>query len=189
MAREIILVTGGVKSGKSAFALKLAEPYSNARKIFIATAQCFDDEMREKRRKHQQERNEHHLQWETIEETTGKPLDIAEIIASFDKKEQEKNGEAVLVVDCLILWLNNLLLESTEEEIMHAVTKLQQALQKTATRVIMVTNELGMGIIPMHKTARLFLRLAGECNKRMAEEADKVYLMVSSIPVLIKKPQ
>lgn len=169
----ITFVTGGCKSGKSSYALKVAEEYQ-LNQIFIATSIPFDDEMKERIRKHKEERDD---SWETVDV----PLLLPEAIV-----EHSREGN-VLLVDCLTLWINNLLLEiENQEEILHRVEKLFNALASAACPVILVSNEVGCGIVPLNGLSRLFRDLAGLANQRIAEVADEVVWMVAGIPNVLK---
>jgi len=176
---EIILVTGGSRSGKSSWAQKTAESMS-PRRAFVATCPVVDNEMRERIRKHQKARDERN--WHTIEE----PLDIAGAIDS-------SHGFPVILVDCLTLWINNLMYRNEKENA--AITETDVAIEcrrilNAATRhpgsVLFVTNEVGMGIVPENAQARLFRDLAGRCNQVIAEACDRVLLMVAGLPLEIK---
>jgi len=176
---QIILTTGGSRSGKSSWAQKTAESMS-ARRVFIATCPVIDDEMRERIRKHKQARDEKN--WHTIEE----PLDIAVAIDS-------SHDFAVVLVDCLTLWINNLMYRAEQENT--AITEITVAMEcrrvlDAAKRhpgfVLFVANEVGMGIVPENAQARLYRDLAGRCNQVFAEACDRVVFMVSGLPLEIK---
>ncbi len=164
----LILIGGGSRSGKSRFALELAQR-KGSKPGFIATAQAFDDEMRDRIRKHRQERGEH---FRTIEE----PVDLAGAI----QKSVEAGCDAV-VVDCLTLWVSNLMLSDREVQAEPVIA----ACQSSAT-IILVTNEVGCGIVPENAMARRFRDLAGWLNQRIAEEAQEVYWTVFGIPMKVK---
>lgn len=178
MAR-IIVVTGGSRSGKSAYAQKLAENLP-APRVYIATAPVTDDEMRERICKHQAAREK--LQWKTIEET----VDLAGAIRTAGRYP-------VVLVDCLTLWISNLLYEAerkskevTEESIAEKCRNVMDACNALPGTVIFVTNEVGMGIVPDNPLARRFTDLAGRCNQIMAQHADAVTFMVSGQPLFLK---
>jgi len=177
--RQIILVTGGGRSGKSSWAQKTAESIS-PRRVFIATCPVIDDEMRERIRKHREARDERN--WHTIEE----PLDIAGAIDS-------SHDFPVALIDCLTLWINNLMYRAekdsvviTETDIVMECRRVIDAAKRHPGAVLFVTNEVGMGIIPENTQARLYRDLAGRCNQVMAEASDRVVLMVSGLPMEIK---
>ena len=177
--RQIILVTGGGRSGKSSWAQKTAESIS-PRRVFIATCPVIDDEMRERIRKHREAREERN--WHTIEE----PLDIAGAIDS-------SHDFPVALIDCLTLWINNLMYRAekdsvviTETDIVMECRRVIDAAKRHPGAVLFVTNEVGMGIIPENTQARLYRDLAGRCNQVMAEASGRVVLMVSGLPMEIK---
>ena len=174
MKPEIILVTGGVKSGKSAFALQLG--YAQCvQRAFIATATALDDEMADKIAAHKAERGK---LWQTIEE----PRDIA---GALKRAASEFD---VVLIDCLTLWVSNLLtLDNLPDEmIADEVDLFLKVLKKAKCRVIIVTNEVGLGILPADRLSRRYQNMLGVANKRIAEVAHFVYMMISGIPVKMK---
>ncbi len=169
-----ILITGGCRSGKSRYALEIAEKIQDGRKCFLATCEPGDDEMKQRIKRHQEERGK---DWETVET----PLKLAENIAASGKKTD------VMVVDCLTLWISNLLIKyDDEDKVLESINLLMEALQSTDSSVIMVTNEVGMGIVPENRLARIFRDIVGFANQRAAQCAEQVVWMVSGIPVMIK---
>jgi adenosylcobinamide kinase/adenosylcobinamide-phosphate guanylyltransferase len=179
---EIILITGGSRSGKSAFAEKTAEALPGPR-TYIATCPAIDPEMEERIRKHREARRG--KGWETIEETA----DLAGVI-------RRAGACRVLLVDCLTLWINNLLYEAekggeifTEEAAAGLCRELTDSCRAFGGTVIFVTNELGMGIVPDNETARRFRDIAGRCNQEIAAAADTVTLVVSGIPLNLKSKE
>ena len=164
----IILVGGGARSGKSSYALKLAESYG-PRKSFIATAQVYDDEMAERVRLHREERKGAYT---TVEE----PYELATAI------RQQEGQTDVVVVDCLTLWLTNLLLADREGEAAAAV----EEIAKSPLSCILITNEVGCGIVPDNALARRFRDLAGRLNQDAAALAIEVYYIAFGIPMRIK---
>jgi len=170
-ANSVVLVLGGVRSGKSRYALRLAEPAS--RVTFVATAERRDDEeMRKKIDRHRAERPEH---WTTVEE----PLALGDVI---------RNGEGTIVVDCLTLFGANLLeaYEGDRAGLEACVDDLCAALTETRCRVILVSNEVGSGVVPAYALGRRFRDLVGEINQRVAAIADTVLLMVAGLPLALK---
>jgi adenosylcobinamide kinase / adenosylcobinamide-phosphate guanylyltransferase len=170
---RVTLVLGGVRSGKSRFALEIA---SCAPKVtFIATARPCDDEMRLKIERHRSERPS---QWRTREE----PLQLAEAISS----EQDANETSI--VDCLTLFAANLMEAFGDDRtaINAAIDALCSALHRTDRRIVLVSNEVGSGIIPAYASGRQFRDLLGEMNQRVAALADDVVLMVAGLPLPIK---
>lgn len=177
---NIILITGGSRSGKSSYALKLAEDLPGPR-AFIATCPPIDDEMAERIRKHQESRDP--SVWETIEE----PINLAGTLRVSTEFK-------TILVDCLTLWLNNMMCEYleyghnlTEEETTGCCRQLLDVCAKLNGTIIFVTNEVGMGIVPENPMARRFRDLAGRCNQIIASEADTVILMACGIPVYLKR--
>lgn len=169
---KVTLVTGGSRSGKSSHALMLAEAFE--RKTFLATAQALDDEMRFRIENHQRERGN---AFQTAEE----PLEIAKAI------ELLGNHSDVIVVDCLTVWLGNLnYLLLSEEDREQRIEDFIEVLKSPPCQMVIVTNEIGMGIVPETKETRLFRDNAGFLNQQVAEVCDRVILMVSGIPVTIK---
>ncbi len=164
----IILVGGGARSGKSSYALTLAESYG-PRKAFIATAQVYDEEMAERVRLHREERND---AYSTIEE----PYELATAI------RQQEGLADVVVVDCLTLWLTNLLLADREAEAAAAL----EEIAKSPLPCILITNEVGCGIVPDNALARRFRDLAGRLNQQAAALAIEVYYTAFGIPLRIK---
>jgi adenosylcobinamide kinase/adenosylcobinamide-phosphate guanylyltransferase len=172
MIRKIILITGGAKSGKSRYAEGLAAQLGE-RRVYVATAEPKDAEMVERIALHRGWRDE---AWTTVEE----PLRLTEALLAL-------NGRAdVVLVDCLTLWVSNLLLEKNERSANDRVDDLISALDQIAFHLIFVTNEVGWGIVPENPLARKFRDVAGSTNQRVAEAADQVFAMVSGIAVKLK---
>ena len=167
MTEQLILITGGARSGKSTKALALAAPYHE--KLFVATARALDDEMRARIDRHRAERGE---SWKTIEE----PLDLA--------RAMQIDPGAVAVVDCMTLWLSNAM--DAEIDIEGALDAFIAAARQRRAPVIVVTNEVGMGIVPVYESARRFRDLAGLANQRVAAAADAVWLMVCGLGMQLK---
>ncbi|OGX26449.1 MAG: hypothetical protein A2787_08575 [Omnitrophica WOR_2 bacterium RIFCSPHIGHO2_01_FULL_48_9] len=169
-----ILLTGGVKSGKSRLALALAQKFVG-KKVFIATAEAFDDEMKAGIARHQEERSKSFF---VIEE----PAQLAKAI------QMAESSAGVIVIDCLTVWVNNLLYHLKEDE--QAAREEQKlfldALQHTRTNIIVVTNEVGSGILPENALARKFIYELGILNQKAAQVCDEVIFMVSGIPQRIK---
>lgn len=188
MNKKIIFITGGARSGKSSFAL--AECLKVAgRKAYIATAEALDEEMAKRIKQHKKQRGK---EWDTYEE----PLNIAEVM-----KELYGNYSA-LVLDCLTLWLSNLFmktqgkgygLQTIETEIQNLLDSLKRFKSSAACdpgsgfcSLYIVSNEVGMGIVPENETARKFRDMAGILNQNIAEVSDEVYMMVAGIPMKMK---
>jgi adenosylcobinamide kinase/adenosylcobinamide-phosphate guanylyltransferase len=158
---ELALVGGGVRSGKSAFALALARSLG-PRRLFVATAQAFDDEMRARIAAHRAER-------EGLFRTVEEPLDLPGALGAADAD--------VVLVDCLTLWLSNLLLRGDgEAQVAAAVESLAAALSRRRGHVVLVTNEVGMGVVPESALGRLFRDVAGRAHQRLARDATSIHL-------------
>ena len=172
--KETIIVIGGCRSGKSRHALEMAEKISGKKKIFIATCVPNDDEMKQRVTRHQKDRG---YSWTTVEI----PVLVPEAIVEYSQKAD------VILVDCLTLWINNLLIEINDQgKIVEHIQELTQSLNKAQCPVILVSNEVGTGIVPDNKLARLFRDTAGFVNQNIAKCADRVIWMVAGIPVQIK---
>ncbi len=170
--KRIIFILGGARSGKSTFALNLAKKYKQV--AFVATCQGLDKEMRERIRLHKKARPEH---WETFEEPKEPENLSAEIGNGFD----------CIIIDCLTILISNLLLSGRKEgAIFKKIEALLAQLRKKKAMIIIVSNEVGLGIVPQNKLARAFRDIAGKVNHIAAEEADEVYFTVSGIPMKIK---
>ncbi len=171
--KKITLITGGARSGKSSFALDIALEYD--KRGFIATAIPFDDEMKKRIKNHQAERENKFV---TVEE----PHNLAEAITEL------QDDVNVIIIDCISVWLGNLLFKHGEtENKFDEVNKFYNQLNKINCDIIIVTNEVGMGIIPDNKLARNYREIAGFVNKQIAKFADEVILMISGIPLKIKE--
>jgi adenosylcobinamide kinase/adenosylcobinamide-phosphate guanylyltransferase len=169
----ITLITGGARSGKSAYALKLALEYSN--RVFIATAQAIDGEMEDRIAKHKAERGD---SFTTIEE----PVDLAGAI----KKIPE--GTEVALIDCLTVWMGNLMHKHGDDaESFQETSDLMDVLAQVPCDVILVSNEVGMGIVPDNQASRLYRDMAGRMNQEIAAIADSVILTVAGLPMELKK--
>jgi len=171
--KHITFITGGGRSGKSRHALSLAREY-RGRRAFIATAEPFDDEMKERIEKHKQERDDSFI---LTEEALGLRSAIESLPADVE----------VAVVDCLTVWLGNVMhrLESEKDEYLE-VEPFLNILGTPPCDLIVVSNEVGMSIVPDNIMARRFRDLCGRLNQQVAERADRVILMVSGIPVTVK---
>lgn len=179
MAR-IILIIGGSRSGKSEYAQRLAETLPGQR-VFIATCPPLDEEMRDRIRRHQQARAK--SVWHTIEET----IDLVGALGRAAKHD-------VALVDCLTLWVNNLMFQAeqehtvmTEDMISSRTRDLIEACHRFSGTIVFVTNEVGMGIVPGDPVSRRFRELAGRCNQVMAAAAHEVTLVVTGLPLHLKQ--
>jgi adenosylcobinamide kinase/adenosylcobinamide-phosphate guanylyltransferase len=192
----LVLVTGGARSGKSSFAESYAAHLAE-RGIYIATAQAYDDEMRARIGLHRQQRELAGHAWTTIEE----PLSLAETLLSLGNSESKGTGavggDAVILVDCLTLWLSNWLLKveqepDAEERVLVKIGELVsvcQAITSQGRQLLLVTNEVGYGLVPEYKLGRQFRDLSGTMNKQLASAAKQVFLVTSGIPVELKSLQ
>jgi adenosylcobinamide kinase/adenosylcobinamide-phosphate guanylyltransferase len=170
---KIIFITGGARSGKSRFAEKLAEGFG-APLGYVATGMAGDTEMADRIRRHRLRRGE---KWQTLEE----PHDVAGVLAGHDGHFR------VMLLDCVTLWLTNLLLHYDDTaRVLAEVRTLAQALPTLTTPVILVSNEVGLGVVPENATARAFRDLAGEANELLAAVADEAYVVFSGLPLQLK---
>lgn len=162
----MILITGGIKSGKSSYALSLARKHSN--KAFVATGEAFDEEMRLRIAKHKLERGN---EFDTFEE----PVKIYDVIQKIKDKYD------VILVDCMTTWLGNIFHYGFDPD-----EEIEKLLASISGNEIIVTNEIGFGLIPVDRSARLYTEKLGLLNLKLAHKAEEVYLVVSGIPVKIK---
>lgn len=173
---ETIFVIGGCRSGKSRHAQDLAESMPGDRKLFLATCVPRDEEMRDRVRKHQEDRGH---RWTALET----PVKVADAV-----REQSPKFDAILL-DCLTLWMSNLLMETRDETALESeIQELIDALTAAKCPVIVVSNEVGTGIVPENALARQYRDLVGFTNQRVAASADRVVWTVAGIPVPIKAP-
>jgi len=184
--KKFILVTGGTRSGKSAFAERLAAA-GGKKVIYLATATVGDEEMALRVERHRQRRPP---SWETVEE----PLEIAGVINRMGAPDK------LILVDCLTLFLNNLLSKTgrlfndesagltaeEEERILGVFELLCKVITESPADIIIVTNEVGWGLVPPYPAGRVYRDLLGTANQRLARLADEVYLVVSGLPLEIK---
>ena len=186
---KLIFILGGARSGKSGFAQQLAQACSDEEHrpvVYIATAEAGDEHMRQRIERHRRDRP---LVWETVEA----PQNVAAAI------EAAGDSAAAIIVDCLTLLISNLLLAGgedfsedeaqvafKEEAVLDDVETLIRAARKANALVIVVSNEVGMGIVPLTKLGRIFRDIAGRANQALAQAADEVYVMWAGLPQRIK---
>ena len=170
---RITFILGGAKSGKSSLALDLAKK-SRKKVAFIATSQARDLEMEKRIAIHKRQRPRH---WKTFEEPVRLPILLRKIGDKFE----------LIIIDCLTLLVSNLLLKGSKEKgIEEAVKELCLRLKKIKAHAIIVSNEVGMGIVPENKLARQFRDIVGKVNQVMVEKSDEVFFMISGLPLKIK---
>lgn len=183
---KLILVTGGARSGKSTFAEETVKKLGD-KVLYIATAIPFDEEMKLRIKKHQEQRPSY---WETLE--AYKDFDI-----KLKNKLEEKT---VIMLDCVTVMITNLMfeeyldwdkinceeIEKIEERVKKEIGKLLAIIEGAQLPFVLVTNEIGMGIVPEYPSGRVFRDVAGRANQMLAKAADEVYLCVSGIPMKIK---
>ncbi|MCX2757817.1 bifunctional adenosylcobinamide kinase/adenosylcobinamide-phosphate guanylyltransferase [Vibrio sp. Sgm 22] len=178
--RNSHLVLGGARSGKSSFAEQQAlcalVACSNGRLHYIATATYLDDEMRERIAHHKECRGEQWIGHEV-------PVELATKLQLF-------NQDDVVLIDCLTLWLNNIIFElgddATNEQVEAAVEVLVNSVEQSPAQIIMVSNEVGLGVVPLGKVSRLFVDNAGRMNQALARVVKRVTLIAAGLPLHLK---
>jgi len=183
----LTFITGGARSGKSTFAEKMAGKLSN-KVIYIATAAPLDEEMSKRIELHRKRRP---IDWKTLEE----PKHISQVLNQI-KIDTDYDGYSVVLVDCLALLVSNWLpLEDAEDikqwdilrsNLLSEIKMMLKSAKGIKQHVIIVSNEVGLGVVPEYPLGRLYRDLLGEVNQLTAEAADEVYFMVSGIPLKIK---
>ncbi len=182
---KCILITGGIRSGKSRFAQELAKK-AGGKVLFIATAEGRDEEMRERIEKHKRERP---AGWRTVEAA----------INLVDKIKQELLDSNIVILDCLNMLISNILdshvspvdmdnvsYQKLEKQIDSEIRDLEQCMQESKATFIIVSNEVGMGLVSLNKLGRYYQDLLGTANQRLSQFSGEVYLVISGIPVRIK---
>ena len=170
---KLIFITGGSRSGKSSFAVKLAQSIRK-KKIFIATCIPEDSEMRRRVMLHRKSRPS---SWRTIEQRGA----LVPILT------KETGSDVVIIIDCLTLFVSSLLMKGLKEKrIKDEVNKAVAIIKKAKATVIIVSNEVGSGLVPENKLGRNFRDIVGSCNQIVGAGADEVNYMVSGIPLKIK---
>ncbi len=173
MQKKIYFITGGARSGKSSLAERLAASIDGTR-AYVATAQALDAEMAARIAKHRLDRGD---SWDTYEE----PLAVAELLTKLSARY------AVVLLDCLTLWLSNVMAHTgTDEAVTGRAEELLEAVRQFPGTCIIVSNEVGLGIVPDNALARRFRDLAGMLNQKIAHVADEAYFTAAGIPIRIK---
>jgi len=177
--KKLLLITGGARSGKSSYALERCEEYDGTR-CFVATCPVIDTEMSERIAAHKCEREGRG--WNSVEEETA----LAQLLPSLHLYQ-------TVLVDCLTLWVNNLMFNAEqhqepfgETEMRHQTEQLIAAIRTFPGTVCLVTNEVGLGIVPENSKARKYRDLVGSCNRNLAKIADEVILVSCGIPLKLK---
>ncbi|MCL9774795.1 bifunctional adenosylcobinamide kinase/adenosylcobinamide-phosphate guanylyltransferase [Vibrio methylphosphonaticus] len=189
----IELILGGARSGKSGFAenrvreivsssltfqpLELNALTSKPRTMhYVATSEALDEEMLRRIEHHKQQRGEGWIEWEC-------PCDLVSQLKQFDESD-------VVLIDCLTLWLNNVIYyqgqSSSNARLEHEIEMLAMALQQSSAHIILVSNEVGMGVVPMGEVSRLFVDNAGRMNQALARIAQQVVLVAAGLPLTLK---
>jgi adenosylcobinamide kinase/adenosylcobinamide-phosphate guanylyltransferase len=169
----MILITGGCRSGKSRFASDFANQHFS-KKLYLATCEALDEEMAQRIEHHKKMRGP---EWQTLEE----PIKIVEGIRQYE------DGVEVILLDCITLWLSNLLTKgNTDLKIMDEINRFVEMIKQTPASFVIVSNEVGMGIVPVDPLSRRFRDLSGMANQRIAQVAETVIFMVSGIPIFLK---
>ena len=185
MKKKHFLIIGGARSGKSRFAQDIARRLGS-KVLFVATATAIDEEMKRRIEMHKKNRPK---SWRTLE-----------VLTEVGKKVEENLGDAdVVIIDCITLLINNIFEkckdkkssgnlcgELFEREIAIEIEKLKQSISAINAHVIIVSNEVGMGIVPINRIARVFRDIQGRTNQSLAQQADIIYFMIAGIPVQIK---
>lgn len=170
---KIIFILGGARSGKSSYAVALAKKYR--RKItFIATARPFDEEMKERIKKHRESRPN---TWRTIEEE----IDIEFLLQKLNKENE------IIIIDCLTVWVANLQLKyKNKEKIENKIRCFLKVLENIKSKVIIISNEVGLGIVPDNKISRDYRDILGWLNQEVAKLSSEVCFLISGIPLKVK---
>lgn len=183
---KLILVTGGARSGKSTFAEDMAKKYGE-KILYVATSKAIDDEMKERIEKHRAQRPAH---WQTLEAYKDLDRELTDVV----------RGKDAVLLDCITIMVTNLMLEQSsdwegltrervqrvESEVKTQIETLIKAAGASGIPFILVTNEVGMGVVPPSAIGRDFRDIAGRMNQILARAADEVYFCVSGIPMKVK---
>jgi adenosylcobinamide kinase/adenosylcobinamide-phosphate guanylyltransferase len=181
--KTVTLLLGGARSGKSYYAQEAAKKVDKV--LFVATAEAGDEDMRRRIRKHQEDRP---ANWRTLEATTHIG---SQILAAFRQED-------LVIIDCITLLVTNIICQIDErnydncdealleEQVYSEIQELQECLKKVSSSFILVSNEVGWGIVPDNRISRIYRDLLGRANQMLAQSADQVYLMVAGIPLRVK---
>ncbi|MBM4348501.1 MAG: bifunctional adenosylcobinamide kinase/adenosylcobinamide-phosphate guanylyltransferase [Deltaproteobacteria bacterium] len=173
MEKQLIFITGGCRSGKSRFALDYANRHFS-KKLYLATCEILDEEMARRVENHKKVRG---MEWVTVEE----PIEVVETIREYQDQVE------VILLDCITLWLSNLMLKWDDDvKVMMEIDRFASAIKNVQVSLILVSNEVGMGIVPADPLSRRFRDIAGWVNQKVAESVETVIFMVSGIPVFLK---
>jgi len=185
MTKNLTLILGGARSGKSHYAEQLAAQLGDDSVLYVATAQPFDDEMKARIAQHQAERPS---SWSTVEA----PRQVGTAI--MDHYAATTTPEKVVLLDCLTVLTSNLLLPfedpfdpAVEETVNYEVDSLIQCIKSVETNFIIVSNEVGLGLVPPYPLGRAYRDLLGRSNQRLAQLADRVLFMVAGLPMVVKE--
>jgi adenosylcobinamide kinase/adenosylcobinamide-phosphate guanylyltransferase len=199
-----ILITGGARSGKSDFAERYAMRLS-AQGIYIATSQSWDEEMAARIERHKQLREDSNFPWRTIEE----PYDIAAILRNLEKEAEVGEERPAVLIDCLTLWLTNWMLKLDDhnehpvpdqtygipdeasqspvpDSLISVIEEFVHAVEAYSGTLLMVTNEVGSGIVPAYPLGRRFRDEAGRLNRKLAAVCEQAFLVVAGFPLDLK---
>jgi len=185
---QIILILGGARSGKSSFAEKIAVELGGDGVVYLATAQALDEEMEDRIKHHQGQRPQ---SWETIEE----PIEVSKVMKDIEDKK-------TVLMDCLTLFISNKILQNNkledegsnlqekfniEKNIIKEIENIINIAHKKEINLIIVSNEVGQGIVPNNELSRLFRDIAGRANQYTADQADRVFLTIAGYPLDLKE--
>lgn len=166
------LILGGARSGKSRLAEQIAQEIQKP-VTYVATAQAFDEEMHDRIQHHQQQRPN---EWALLEE----PLFLADALQKIDQENH------VILVDCLTLWVSNLLMNENKAMQKNEFEKLFKVLTQLKSDVILVSNETGLGVVPMGQISRKFVDESGRLHQQLGQFADRVTFCVAGFPMILK---
>ncbi len=177
MSKRLTLILGGRRAGKSTYAQRLAgERARDGRVLFVATAEPLDDDMSERIRKHREDRP---AEWDTLET----PLDIVGELAPIADRFD------IVLLDCLTLWVSNLLLAEDDVDVLDQTRRLFDCYHAQDASWIVVSNEVGLGVVPSNRLSRDFSDELGRVNQLVASEADEVTFIAAGLPLRLKPPE